>query len=175
MPTFEHPMAILAVFFAILIGLFVLADQSGFKGFFKYVPPIVFAYFLPALLTTLGVLPSASELYTWIKTFLLPVSLFLFTMSLDLKTIMRLGWRVIAVMLAGTVGVVLGGPIALVRDGDLISICAEERTISLGVSEYEISRRTAAWSPPPLLATRGVLGRYVRGVRNASEGCVTDE
>ncbi|MHC5062979.1 MAG: DUF819 family protein [Planctomycetota bacterium] len=120
MPALEHPMAILAVFFAILVTLFVLADQAGLKGFFKYVPPIVFAYFLPATLTTTGILPSASELYDWIKTFLLPVSLFLFTMSLDLKTILRLGWRVIAVMLAGTVGVVLGGPIALVLFSQLL-------------------------------------------------------
>ncbi|HEY8493659.1 MAG TPA: dihydroxy-acid dehydratase [Myxococcota bacterium] len=68
-----------------------------------------------------------------------------------------------------------GGPIALVRDGDRITIDAKRRTIDLEVPADELARRRAAWTPPPLKATRGVLARYVRSVRNASEGCVTDE
>jgi dihydroxy-acid dehydratase len=68
-----------------------------------------------------------------------------------------------------------GGPLALVRDGDPIRIDAKQRTIDLDVPAAEVARRRAAWTPPPLEATRGVLGRYVRSVRPASEGCVTDE
>jgi dihydroxy-acid dehydratase len=68
-----------------------------------------------------------------------------------------------------------GGPIALVRDGDRISIDAKQRRIDVEVSTDELARRRAAWTPPPLKATRGVLAKYVRCVRTASEGCVTDE
>jgi dihydroxy-acid dehydratase len=68
-----------------------------------------------------------------------------------------------------------GGPIALVRDGDPIRIDAKARTLDLEVPPDELARRRAAWSAPPLRATRGVLARYVRSVRSASEGCVTDE
>jgi dihydroxy-acid dehydratase len=68
-----------------------------------------------------------------------------------------------------------GGPIALVRDGDRITIDAKKRTIELEVDEGELARRRAAWTAPPLRATRGVLAKYIRNVRTASEGCVTDE
>ena len=68
-----------------------------------------------------------------------------------------------------------GGPIALVRDGDPIRIDAKQRTLDLDVPPGELARRRAAWTPPPLKATRGVLGRYIRSVRSATEGCVTDE
>jgi dihydroxy-acid dehydratase len=68
-----------------------------------------------------------------------------------------------------------GGPIALVRDGDRITIDAKKRTIDLEVPEGELARRRAGWVAPPQQATRGVLARYVRSVRSASEGCVTDE
>ena len=68
-----------------------------------------------------------------------------------------------------------GGPIALVRDGDRIAIDAKKRTIDLEVGSDELAKRRAAWSAPLLKATRGVLARYVRSVRSASEGCVTDE
>ena len=68
-----------------------------------------------------------------------------------------------------------GGPIALVEDGDLITIDATERTISLEVDSAELSRRLAAWTAPPLKATRGTLHRYIKTVRPASAGCVTDE
>ena len=68
-----------------------------------------------------------------------------------------------------------GGPIALVRDGDRISIDAKQRRIDVEVPADELARRRAAWTPPPLKVTRGVLAKYVRCVRTASEGCVTDE
>ncbi len=68
-----------------------------------------------------------------------------------------------------------GGPIALVRDGDVISIDAKKRTMELEVDAAELAKRRAAWSPPPLLATRGTLFKYVKNVKSASEGCVTDE
>jgi dihydroxy-acid dehydratase len=68
-----------------------------------------------------------------------------------------------------------GGPIALVRNGDRITIDAEANRIDVDLSEEELARRRAAWQPPPLKATRGILAKYIRCVRSASEGCVTDE
>jgi dihydroxy-acid dehydratase len=68
-----------------------------------------------------------------------------------------------------------GGPIALVENGDRIAIDAEANTIEVEVSATELDRRRAAWAPKPLKATRGALYRYLRSVKSASEGCVTDE
>jgi dihydroxy-acid dehydratase len=68
-----------------------------------------------------------------------------------------------------------GGAIALVRDGDRISIDAKKNTIELELPAAELERRRKAWTPPPLKATRGTLAKYIRNVRPASEGCVTDE
>ena len=68
-----------------------------------------------------------------------------------------------------------GGPIALVEDGDLIAIDAKENRIDLEVAPEEIARRKKAWGAPPLKATRGTLYRYIKDVKSASEGCVTDE
>jgi dihydroxy-acid dehydratase len=68
-----------------------------------------------------------------------------------------------------------GGPIAVVEDGDSIRIDAERNTIDLEVSEAEFARRRARWTPPPLKVTRGTLFKYIRAVKSASEGCVTDE
>jgi dihydroxy-acid dehydratase len=68
-----------------------------------------------------------------------------------------------------------GGPIALVRDGDVITIDAEQKVLSVDVSEDEMQQRRAAWEMPPYKADRGTLYKYIRLVKNASEGCVTDE
>ncbi len=68
-----------------------------------------------------------------------------------------------------------GGPIALVATGDRITIDAKKRTIELAIGDAELARRRAAWTAPPLRATRGTLAKYIRSVRTASEGCVTDE
>ncbi len=68
-----------------------------------------------------------------------------------------------------------GGPIALVRDGDRITVDARENRIELHVPEAELAARRNAWQAPPLQATRGTLYRYIKTVKSASEGCVTDE
>ena len=68
-----------------------------------------------------------------------------------------------------------GGAIALLRDGDPVTIDAEGNTIAVGLTDEELARRRAAWTAPPYKATRGALHRYIRLVRPASEGCVTDE
>lgn len=68
-----------------------------------------------------------------------------------------------------------GGPIALLRDGDVIAIDAQERCIDVELDEAELAARKAAWTPPPLKARRGTLYKYIKNVKSASEGCVTDE
>jgi dihydroxy-acid dehydratase len=68
----------------------------------------------------------------------------------------------------------VGGPIALVEEGDPITIDAAERRLSLGVDEAELARRRAAWRAPAPRYTAGVLYKYARQVSSASLGAVTD-
>ncbi|MGN6617133.1 MAG: dihydroxy-acid dehydratase [Ilyomonas sp.] len=68
-----------------------------------------------------------------------------------------------------------GGLIGLVQDDDIIEIDAVKNTLMLKVSEEEIARRRVAWKQPELKATKGILYKYARYVKSASEGCVTDE
>jgi len=69
----------------------------------------------------------------------------------------------------------LGGPIALVRDGDLISIDGTANTLNVDVSEQEFAQRRKEWQAPAYKATRGTLFKYIKNVKSAAEGCVTDE
>jgi dihydroxy-acid dehydratase len=68
-----------------------------------------------------------------------------------------------------------GGPLALVKTGDKITVDADKRRIDMHVSDTELAARRAAWKAPPYKATRGTLYKYIKSVKSASEGCVTDE
>ena len=68
-----------------------------------------------------------------------------------------------------------GGPIALLRDGDMIVIDAERNRLSVELDEAELQRRRQAWTMPPYKAQRGALYKYIKTVKDASQGCVTDE
>ncbi len=68
-----------------------------------------------------------------------------------------------------------GGPIALVRDGDKITIDAQKNRIDVHLTKTELKKRKHAWEAPPLKAVRGTLYKYIKSVKSASEGCVTDE
>jgi dihydroxy-acid dehydratase len=68
-----------------------------------------------------------------------------------------------------------GGPIALIRDGEKVTIDASKNVLSVDVSDAEMAARRAAWKMPPYKADRGTLAKYIRSVKSASLGCVTDE
>ncbi|MDX1564751.1 MAG: dihydroxy-acid dehydratase, partial [Phycisphaeraceae bacterium] len=68
-----------------------------------------------------------------------------------------------------------GGPIALVQTGDTVTIDTDGGTIDMDVTDEELEKRKAAWKQPPYKANRGVLYKYIKNVKTASEGCVTDE
>jgi len=69
----------------------------------------------------------------------------------------------------------IGGPIALIKNGDEIVIDAVNNTIEVLLSDEEITKRKANWKAPDLKAKKGVLYKYSKTVSSASEGCVTDE
>jgi len=68
-----------------------------------------------------------------------------------------------------------GGVIALIKDGDVITIDAEKNSIQVAVAEEELALRKTIWKQPPLKVNRGVLYKYAKTVSSASKGCVTDE
>ena len=69
---------------------------------------------------------------------------------------------------------VRGGPIALVRDGDVITIDVDARTLEVDLDEDELARRRVAWVPPEPRVTHGVLAKYARSVSSASRGAVSE-
>lgn len=122
-----------AVLLGILLGLLALifhtASLPRFAGFYRYVPTVLLCYFLPSLLSiTWGegqdwafraVDPGQSQLYMVASRYLLPASLVFFTLGIDLAAIAKLGFKAVAMFLAGTLGVILGGPVALLVVGSL--------------------------------------------------------
>jgi dihydroxy-acid dehydratase len=68
-----------------------------------------------------------------------------------------------------------GGPIALLEDGDIITIDAKQNRMDVALSDEQMAQRRAQWTMPPYKARRGTLYKYIKNVKNASEGCVTDE
>ncbi len=107
---------ILGILLAIL-GFVFWSSQSQlaiFKGFYRVVPMLLMCYFLPSLLTAFGIVdPHASGLYKVASRYLLPASLVLLTLSVDLKEILRLGPKALIMFATGTLGVVIGGPTAI--------------------------------------------------------------
>lgn len=102
-------------------------EQGFWFKFYKIVPALFMAYMLPALWTTLGLIAPewetvsssgevekhSSNLYFMSSRYLLPAALVLMTLSIDLKAVFNLGWKALAMFFTGTVGIVIGGPIAI--------------------------------------------------------------
>ena len=104
------------ILFALLLFIFEISKSSNkiIQGFFKFFPPILLCYFLPGLFNTLGwVSGENSGVYPFVSKYLLPACLLLFTLSLDIEMLKKLGLKALLVFLAGTLGVMIGGPIAV--------------------------------------------------------------
>ena len=115
-----EPTALFA-FLAGLLGLiFWLSTLGPLKPFFERLPPVIWAYFVPMLATTLGITPAASPVYDWVARYLLPLALFLLMLTVDVPAIVRLGPMALAMMAVGTLGIVIGGPVAYGLFGGLL-------------------------------------------------------
>lgn len=156
-----------AVVIVVVIGLiFFLAGRRRLKGFFRFVPPITLAYFLPMAMTTAGVLPSSSPAYSWITENLLPASLVLLIVTTDIPSIMRLGPKALAMMLAGTAGVMIGGPVVLVLFGNWLPPASWKGVAALagswiGGSVNMMAVAEGIGTPPDLLAPLIVVDTVV--------------
>jgi len=109
MITFQDPMAILVYLIGIIGFIFYLDSKEIFSGLFKYLPTVIWIYFLPMFSTTLGILPESSMLYDWIKTYLLPPALILLLLSSNFTALKKLGFKAISIMFIATISVVIGG------------------------------------------------------------------
>ena len=102
---------------AVILGAVFYTSHSshpGWQKFYRFVPALLLCYFLPSMLNTFGVVDgNGSKLYYVASRYLLPACLVLLTLSVDLKAIMSLGPKAIIMFLTGTLGIVIGGPIAL--------------------------------------------------------------
>ena len=113
MPLITDPTTIFIYLSGVVALVFRLGEVEKFKKFFHYVPPLIWCYFVPMISTSVGILPDTSPTYAWITRYLLPFSLVLMLLSANLPAIMRLGKTALTMMLAGTVGIVIGAPISL--------------------------------------------------------------
>src|SRR5690606_21939037 len=105
-----EPTALFALLAAVMGLVFCLSRPAPLKKLFDIAPPVIWAYFIPMLLTTVGVTPAESPTYSWMSRYLLPIALFLLMITVDVPAIMRLGKIALVMMLAGTLGIVVGGP-----------------------------------------------------------------
>jgi len=115
-----EPNQLFALLAGVLALVFWLSTIPALKRFFTILPPVIWAYFVPMFLTTGGVTPASSEVYSWMSRYLLPFSLFLLMITVDLPSILKLGRKAIIMMVAGTAGIVIGGPIAYLIFGPFL-------------------------------------------------------
>ena len=115
-----EPTAVLGILLVILAVVFKTSNSRspGFQKFYAVVPALLLCYFIPGLLGTLGLVSDADgSLYYVASRYLLPACLVLLTIAIDLPGIFRLGPKLLLVFLAATVGVIVGGPIAILIVG----------------------------------------------------------
>lgn len=112
----QNDAVVLGLLFGILALIFHTASlpHRFWKRFYAYVPPLLLCYFLPGLLNSVGVISGAtSRLYPVVSQYFLPACLVYFTLGMDVRAVAQLGGKAVLVFLAGTLGVMLGGPLAL--------------------------------------------------------------
>ena len=137
---------------SIVFGILIIAlglvfyteslKKSFWEKFYKIVPSLFMAYLIPAVLTSFGIIApewetvnssgeliiQKSNLYYVASRYLLPAALVLMTLSIDLKAVFGLGWKALAMFFTGTIGIIIGGPIAIL----LISIISPETVGGIG-------------------------------------------
>ena len=109
------------VYIIFLIGvIYYLKSQTSLTKLFKYMPPVIWVYFLPMISTSIGIIPNDSVLYGWTTRHLLPPALILLLLSSNIRAMTALGPKAIGTMLFGTLGIIIGGSLSLLIFGSLL-------------------------------------------------------
>ncbi len=106
------PMSVFAFLAGTVAFIYWVSGLPRFQKLFEYTPQVIYVYFLPMAATTLGITPSSSPAYDWLTRYLLPFALLLLMISIDMKAILKLGLVALFMVMAGTLGIVVGGPIS---------------------------------------------------------------
>jgi uncharacterized membrane protein len=115
-PLISNDAVVFGILMTILALVFATSSSSSlfWKKFYRIVPSILLCYFIPAVLNSAGIISGeASSLYKVASRYLLPTSLILLTLSIDFKGILKLGPKALIMFLSGSVGIIIGGPLAL--------------------------------------------------------------
>ncbi|WP_236664898.1 DUF819 family protein [Marivirga atlantica] len=115
-PLITNDAVVFGLLMLILAAVFVTStsEKTGWQKFYKYIPSVLLCYFIPSIFNTLGIISGdESQLYFVASRYLLPTALVLLTISIDLKGIASLGKKAVIMFLTGTVGIVIGGPLAI--------------------------------------------------------------
>ena len=115
-PLFTNDAIVLGILLSVLAFVFTTAksEKLFWKKFYTFVPTLLLCYFIPSLLNTFGIINGdSSKLYFVASRYLLPSSLVLLTISIDLPEIKKLGSKAIIMFLAGSVGIIIGGPLSV--------------------------------------------------------------
>ena len=116
-PIFTNDATVLGILIIVLAFIFYTSSSENpfWKKFYTYVPALLLCYFLPSVLNSMGLISGEqSGLYFVASRYLLPASLVLLTLSIDIKGIINLGPKAIIMFLAGTFGIVIGGPLTII-------------------------------------------------------------
>ena len=121
-PLFSNDAVVLGILMSVITLIFVTSSSSHpfWKKFYTFVPSLLLCYFIPSVLNSLGIISGEeSNLYFVASRYLLPTSLVLLTISVDLPGIKKLGFKAIIMFLTGSVGIIFGGPISILIISEL--------------------------------------------------------
>ncbi|HBR14393.1 MAG TPA: hypothetical protein DD723_02475 [Candidatus Omnitrophica bacterium] len=106
----KHPLGIVGLLLMVEAAVLYVSSRRRFKRYFSFLPPVFWIYFLPMVLSSVGLLDAQSEVYALISKTFLPASLILLLLCVDVKAILKLGRPALIMMLAGSAGIMIGTP-----------------------------------------------------------------
>tara|TARA_B100000131_G_C18112881_1_gene610233 strand:+ start:304 stop:1554 length:1251 start_codon:yes stop_codon:yes gene_type:complete len=116
-PIFKNDAVVFGILMGILSLVFITSNINTrfWKNFYKYIPALLLCYFIPSIMNSLGIISGeVSKLYFVASRYLLPASLALLTISIDLPEIRKLGSKALIMFFTGTIGIIIGGPLSII-------------------------------------------------------------
>ncbi len=165
-PLISNDAVVLGLLVATVAAVFATAasENPGWKKFYRVVPTVLLCYFIPSIYNTLNIINGEeSQLYYVASRYLLPASLVLFTLSIDIREIIKLGWKAPVMFIAGTIGIIVGGVVAIMAGAVFMPDVLRENDLWRGMSTIAGSwigggaNQTAMYvvfEPPPELFTK---------------------